>query len=123
MNKGKTPFYSKSHTIIYDKIKRCDYKIPSHFGSSLSNLIQNLLVNDVGQRLGSQIGKNESDDIRDHRWFKRVDWMKMHSQKYQAPFVPKYKDPVQLAYERANFPEDKIEISTKEDYKNEFAEF
>ena len=65
----------------------------------------------------------ESDDIRDHRWFNRVDWNKMYAQKYQAPYVPKYKDPVQLAYERQGYVEDKIEIATKEEYKNEFVDF
>ncbi len=47
----------------------------------------------------------------------------MYNQKYQAPFVPKYKDPVQLAFERSGYPEDKIEVSNKEEYKQEFEDF
>jgi len=78
-------------------------------------------VNDIPQRLGC--GINGSVDIKNHRWFNRVDWMKMYTQKYQAPFVPKFKDPVQLAYERSGYPEDKIEISNKEEYGQEFEDF
>jgi hypothetical protein len=75
----------------------------------------------VSKRLGCL--QRESDDIRDHRWFNQVDWLKMYHQKYQAPYVPKYKDPIELVYERANFIEEKIEISTKDEYKNEFVDF
>lgn len=121
LNKGKPPFTEKTHNAIYEKVKKCEYKVPSTFGTSLTDIVTNLLEVDVTKRLGCL--QNESEDIKNHRWFSRVDWMKMYKQKYQAPFVPKYKDPVQLAYEKAGFIEDKIEISTKEEYKNEFADF
>ena len=77
LNKGKTPFYSKSHTSTYEKIKKNEYKLPSSFGSSLTDLIQKLLVNDISQRLGC--GINGPVDIKNHRWFNRVDWMKMYT--------------------------------------------
>lgn len=121
LNKGKPPFQGKSHTSIYEKIKKCDYKMPSTFGGSLTDICAKLLVVDVTKRLGCL--KNESDDIRDHRWFNKVDWLKMYAQKYTAPFIPKLKGPAELAYEKSKYPEEKIEISTYEEYRNEFDDF
>ena len=47
----------------------------------------------------------------------------MYAQKYTAPFIPKLKGPAELAYEKSKYPEEKIEISTYEEYRNEFDDF
>lgn len=50
------------------------------------SLVKHLLVADVTKRYGCL--KNASADIKNHRWFKDLDWSKVGQKKAPAPFLP-----------------------------------
>lgn len=121
LNKGRPPFYSKTNSDAYEKIIKCDYKIPEKFNPDLADICSKLIEIDVSKRLGCL--KGESTDVRDHKWFENIDWIGIYNQNHPAPFKPKFKSPVALAFEKSNFQEEKIEIAATDIYKNEFIDF
>ena len=48
-------------------------------------------VADVTKRYGCL--KNGSNDIKNHRWFKSLDWYKLSQKKIPAPFLPQIGKP------------------------------
>ena len=48
--------------------------------------MKHLLVGDVTKRYGCL--KNGADDIKNHRWFKDLDWYKLWQKKLAAPYLP-----------------------------------
>jgi hypothetical protein len=50
------------------------------------SLVKHLLVADVTKRYGCL--KNGANDIKNHRWFKNLDWFKLSQKKLPVPFLP-----------------------------------
>ena len=50
------------------------------------DLIRKLLVIDRTKRIGNL--KNGADDIKNHKWFKGLDWLDVFNRKLKPPFVP-----------------------------------
>ncbi len=48
--------------------------------------MKHLLVADVTKRYGCL--KNGANDIKNHRWFKTLDWYKLSQKKTPAPYIP-----------------------------------
>jgi len=48
--------------------------------------VKHLLVADVTLRYGCL--KNGANDIKNHRWFKNLDWYKLSQKKLPVPFLP-----------------------------------
>ena len=49
-------------------------------------MVKHLLVADVTKRYGCL--KAGSNDIKNHRWFKTLDWFKLSQKKLPTPFLP-----------------------------------
>jgi hypothetical protein len=50
-----------------------------------------LLVSDLSQRYGCL--KNKSDDIKNHRWFGKINWKDLLDKKGYVHYKPKVKSP------------------------------
>jgi hypothetical protein len=50
------------------------------------SLVKHLLVADVTLRYGCL--KNGPNDVKNHRWFKNLDWFKLSQKKLAVPFLP-----------------------------------
>eukprot|EP00457_Paulinella_chromatophora_P003414 gb/GEZN01003422.1/.p1 GENE.gb/GEZN01003422.1/~~gb/GEZN01003422.1/.p1 ORF type:complete len:480 (-),score=88.73 gb/GEZN01003422.1/:362-1801(-) len=50
-------------------------------------LIRGLLRIDAKQRLGAGVG--DWDEVKNHEWFKSINWYEMLAKKHEAPFKPK----------------------------------
>lgn len=73
---GSPPFYNRDHEkMFHDILNRELFFDNSKVQASeeAKSIIYNLLKKDPEQRLGS---KNE-DDIKNHPWFKDVDWERL----------------------------------------------
>ncbi|KAJ3394248.1 hypothetical protein HDU92_007107 [Lobulomyces angularis] len=92
---GYPPFYDDSPKEIYvrclRKILGGSVKFPSYFDSSAADFIKKLLQVDLSFRLGNL--KNGSADVKNHSWFKGVNWNLLLNKKIVAPFIPKLKHP------------------------------
>jgi serine/threonine protein kinase len=67
-------------------ILRCDLKFPWHFDRNAKDLIKRLLQPDTTKRYGCL--KNGAEDIKQHKWFKDIDWTMLEKLEYQAPIQP-----------------------------------
>lgn len=87
----RIPKGQKPNLEIYKKIK-----IPSIFTPETKSFLKGLLSLDPKKRLG--YGKNGSENIKKHAFFKGMDWKALAKKKIKPPFVPALKDEEDLKY-------------------------
>ena len=113
MAAGYPPFFAENPIQIYEKIVSGHLRFPAHFSVELKDLLKNLLQVDLTKRIGNL--KNGVSDIKQHRWFNRIDWMAVYEKSIKAPYLPKE--------EYEHYDEEPLYISTTEKYAKEFIEF
>lgn len=83
---GYPPFYDEDHFKLYEKIIAGKIKWPSHFDPAAKDLLKRLLTSDLSKRYGNL--KAGSADIKKHKWFAGVDWIKLGKCQIPAPYIP-----------------------------------
>ena len=83
---GIDPFNDEDPMLIYQKILKGKIKFPSSFPSNAKSLVKHLLVQDLSKRYGNL--KGGVNDIKNHRFFKELDWSSLVKYKIKAPYVP-----------------------------------
>lgn len=83
---GYPPFYDDEPLRIYQKILQGTIKWPYHISAEAKDLIVQLLNPDASKRLGST--KNGAAAIKEHAWFKTIDWMDISGTSLRAPIQP-----------------------------------
>ncbi|XP_046805623.1 cAMP-dependent protein kinase catalytic subunit 2 isoform X2 [Lucilia cuprina] len=86
---GSSPFapHNRDVMVMYTKICEGTYKMPAYFSAPLKDLIDHLLQVDLSKRYGNLI--NGIKDIKDHAWFKNVDWYALLNQEIPPPYIPR----------------------------------
>jgi len=64
---GSPPFLAVNRSELYQKIKKCEYRIPSHVSQTAKSLIQGILVKNPHQRL-------TIEQIKKHPFFHNINW-------------------------------------------------
>eukprot|EP01120_Amphizonella_sp_Union-15-10_P012627 TRINITY_DN5649_c0_g1_i1.p1 TRINITY_DN5649_c0_g1~~TRINITY_DN5649_c0_g1_i1.p1 ORF type:complete len:352 (+),score=53.31 TRINITY_DN5649_c0_g1_i1:1-1056(+) len=100
---GYPPFYDATAFGIYSKILSGKIEFPSNFSPEVKDLISNLLEYDKTKRLGNRSGG--ATEVKDHPWFKSVNWSKLQNREIPAPIVPKISHSGDTR-NFANYPED-----------------
>lgn len=113
MAAGYPPFFAENPIQIYEKIVSGHLRFPSHFSVDLKDLLKNLLQVDLTKRIGNL--KNGVNDVKQHRWFNKIDWIDIYERRIKAPYLPKE--------EYEHYDEEPLYISSTEKYTKEFAEF
>lgn len=117
---GNPPFYANDPMRIYEKIVANKYKMPPFFSSELKDLIKNILQVDLTRRFGNL--KNGVEDIKEHKWFRQINWMAVLNRKVSAPYTPKYKQPGDTTnFESSTF--EPLRVMKENRYVEEFADF
>ena len=83
---GIDPFNDEDPMLIYQKILKGKIKFPSSFPSNAKSLVKHLLVQDLSKRYGNL--KGGVADIKNHRFFKDLDWNALIKYKIKAPYIP-----------------------------------
>jgi len=86
---GYPPFYDDSPTETYKKILAGRFTFTKFFEPKARDLITRLLEPDRTKRLGCL--KNGAADIKEHAWFKTVNWDKCFHRKIKPPYVPGFR--------------------------------
>jgi len=84
---GYPPFYSDTPFGIYEKILAGKVVFIPAINSDAKDFIRRLLVADRSKRLGNLKGGIE--DVKNHRWFRGVDWKILLRRDIQPPIIPK----------------------------------
>lgn len=112
---GIPPFYTQSREELFERIKFANPKYPSFLKPKARKMIESLLKKDPSKRLGSK----GADEIKNDPWFEGVNWEALHNKKYDAPFVPKINNDMDLKHFDTEFTEIPINsMSMSEGVKN-----
>ncbi|KAG0298291.1 hypothetical protein BGZ98_000256 [Dissophora globulifera] len=118
---GYPPFFDDNPFGIYEKILAGRIYFPAHIDPTAKDLIKKLLTADRTKRLGNL--KDGSDDIKNHKWFRGVDWEGLYNRTVTAPIVPPYVHPGDTG-NFENYPEVVDDDATQGDpYRSLFANF
>lgn len=86
---GYPPFFDENPFNIYEKILANRLVFPPHFHADAKDLIKKLLNTDRSRRLGNLSGG--ALDVKNHKWFRGVDWNLLLTKTIRAPNVPEAK--------------------------------
>merc|ERR1711988_1461223 len=86
---GYPPFVDEDPMGIYQKILSGKIVFPKLFDKNAKGLVKKLLTAELSKRYGNL--KNGVDDIKQHKWFKDINWTDMLEKKIAAPFKPTVK--------------------------------
>jgi len=64
-------------------------RFPKNFDKDAKSLIKHLLEADLSKRYGNL--KNGADDIKNHRWFGKINWQEMIEKKMPPSYKPTVK--------------------------------
>ena len=93
---GVDPFSGDSPMDTYENILEGKVKFSSHFDDKSKSLIKHLLEPDLCKRYGNL--KNGVNDIKNHLFFKSMNWDKLLNEEIEAPYIPKLKGDNELKY-------------------------
>ena len=83
---GLPPFMHNDTYEIFKMTLREKIPFPSGFSSDAKSLIKHLTEHDLAKRYGNLI--NGPEDVKKHRFFKKIDWSTLTSMQETAPYVP-----------------------------------
>lgn len=93
---GIDPFADEDPVKIYENILEGRIKFSSDFDDTSKSLIKHLLEQDLSKRYGNL--KSGVEDIKNHDFFKSLNWDRLLTQEIEAPFIPKIKEDNELKY-------------------------
>lgn len=85
-----SPLHEKgklSRKRLHERIVRCKYKLPKYLTSECQSLIRKLLTKDVSKRWC------DPERIRNHAWFRDVDWDAIRAKRATPPIIPSQSSP------------------------------
>ena len=115
---GYHPFKSKGQKID-PQIYLSKTYIPDKVGKTARDLIEKLFVCNPQKRLGYK----SADEVKNHPFFKGIDFDKVLRKEYKPPFIPKLKDNTDLRYFDENYTKLNIEHNSnnnEEEGKDEY---
>jgi serine/threonine protein kinase len=84
---GIDPFNDEEPLNIYKNILGGKIKFPSSVDSNAKSIIRHLVDPDLSKRYGNL--KNGVKDIKEHRFFKKLDWSSLLAMSIKPPYTPK----------------------------------
>ena len=92
MQAGYSPFadnQSMDQVVICRNIVNCKLSFPRNFNADCKDLTIKLLAKEIHTRLGNL--KGGTDDIKNHAWFKSLNFDNYMARGIAAPWIPKVK--------------------------------
>ena len=106
---GLPPFYVENIDQMYELIKSAPLKFPNRIilSDNAKDIIKKLLNRNVKKRLGN----NGIKEIKEHPFFKDIDFNLIEQKKIPAPFVPKLNEKTDVQYFDEEFTNEQVETS------------
>jgi len=83
---GVQPFHHNNHQKLLDNILYQDLRFPETVSKDAKDLLKKLLERNPEKRLG--YGPNGADDVKNHKFFKCIDWKQLERKEIKPPFKP-----------------------------------
>uniref|UniRef100_A0A8W8K257 non-specific serine/threonine protein kinase n=1 Tax=Magallana gigas TaxID=29159 RepID=A0A8W8K257_MAGGI len=83
---GAPPFTAENRKKTIDKILKAKLSLPPYLTNEARGLIKRLLKKSPQERLGG--GVDDSKPIKQHAFFRHIDWNELHQHKVEPPFKP-----------------------------------
>ena len=99
---GYPPFYHKSREKLFSLIKNPIVSYPSDISPESIDFFKNIFVSNPKFRLGAK-GANE---IKNHCFFKDINWNDILAMKVKPPFMPRVSRPDETRYIHSEFLEE-----------------
>ncbi len=90
---GIPPFFTEKREDIFYNIEYGELQIPKFISKDASNLLRDLLQKDPSKRLGG--GIKDSLEIKEHYYFKDVNWDDVYNKKVIPPKMKRYSKALQ----------------------------
>ena len=104
---GYLPFYIPKGNKINPKVFDEPLRFPPNVNPVAINLISQLLNVNPKKRLG--YGEEDAETIKNHPYFKGVEWEKYWNKEIEAPFLPNLNDEMDLKYFDKMFTDEPID--------------
>lgn len=109
-------FMSKTRVLTYPRIVEGRVRFPSAMSPTARDLISGLCTVDTSKRLGNVAGGAQR--VKQHEWFKNIDWVKLYNREVQGPIVPHLRGPA----DTRNFDEYEPESEKRDPYTKELSD-
>ena len=103
---GRLPFKLKKGQKISLNIYKEEIAFDKKISEEAKDLIINLLIFDPKSRLGS--GVDGGEKIKNHNFFKGVNWKDVWDRKLEPPFIPNLKSDQDLKYFDSSFTDESV---------------
>ncbi|KAH6881759.1 serine/threonine-protein kinase YPK2/YKR2 [Alternaria rosae] len=113
---GQPPFWDQNPMKIYEQIVEGRVRFPSAMSPTARDLISGLCTVDTSKRLGNVAGGAQR--VKQHEWFKNIDWQKLYNREVQGPIVPHLRGPA----DTRNFDEYEPESEKRDPYTKELSD-
>lgn len=111
---GLPPFYDQDVPTMYRKILQNPLKFPPFLEKTdAQDLLTQLLQKDPANRL------SDAQQIKNHRFFKDIDWVKLLNKAYLPPFKPKVDNLLDTSNFDNDFTNEKPQDSVVDDFLSE----
>ena len=98
---GETPFHGYQPKEILKAILSKNIPIPEEFSKEAKDLIKKLLNPNPSLRLGW--GKNGVKEIKQHKFFKGIDWWDVANRNMKSPYIPNIQSESEVCNVDKNF--------------------
>lgn len=110
---GRLPFQSRdansdNKKILFDLILYKEIEIPLDLKAETKFFLSQLLEKDPKKRIGSKFG---FDEIKNHIFFRNVNWDKVENRELEPPFIPKLLNETDTSYFDREFTSETVCLS------------
>jgi serine/threonine protein kinase len=81
---GLPPWYTRNRQKLFDRVRNAPLTFPDEVNPDARSLITGLLNRNPVERLGSR----SADDVKNHEFFRDIDWKDLYDRKLRPPFNP-----------------------------------
>lgn len=108
---GKPPFGGGNWTKIQQNIMHQKLNLPYFLSPDAKDLLSRLLRKEPRKRLG--VGRGDINILKKHRFFKKIDWVKLEARQVEPPIKPMVTNPELAENFAREFTERKVEAKQR----------